>query len=71
MGVSRVSVIVKKGDINQALKVFKKKVETSGHLKELKERKEYLKPTTKRRLEKQKAVRENKRLLKMESFSKI
>lgn len=60
-GLSRVTVIVRNGDINKALKVFKKKVTESGHLLELRERKEYVKPKTKRRLQKQKAVRENQR----------
>jgi len=60
MGLSRVSVEVRNGDIGKALKVFKKKVETSGHLEELRERRYFVKPKTKRRLEKQKAVRRNK-----------
>ena len=60
MGLSRVSVEVRNGDIAKALKVFKNKVEKSGHLIELRERKEYTKPTTKRRLVKQKALRKNK-----------
>jgi small subunit ribosomal protein S21 len=60
MGLSRVSVEVRNGDIGKALKVFKRKVEASGHLLELRERKEYTKPTTKRRLIKQKALRKNK-----------
>jgi small subunit ribosomal protein S21 len=59
MGVTRVSVEVRNGDINKALKVFKKKVAESGHLDELKERRYFTKPTTKRRLEKQQAVRRN------------
>lgn len=59
MKLSRVTIVVRNGDINQALKVFKKKVATSGHLEELKQRKEYVKPTTKRRLIKQKALRRN------------
>ena len=60
-GLSRVTVIVRNGDINKALKVFKKKVTESGHLLELRDRKEHIKPKTKRRLQKQKAVRENQR----------
>jgi ribosomal protein S21 len=46
MGVSIVSVKVRDGNITQALKVFKKKVLRSGHLEELRERKEYLNPST-------------------------
>lgn len=56
-----IKVVVKNGDIAKALKVFKKKVNDSGHLLELRERKEYVKPTTKRRLQKQKAVREEQK----------
>ena len=60
-GLSRVTVIIRNGDINKALKVFKKKVNESGHLLELRDRKEFVKPTTARRLTKEKAVRENQR----------
>jgi small subunit ribosomal protein S21 len=59
MGLSRVSVEVRNGDINKSLKIFKKKVLESGHLDELKERRYFTKPTTKRRLQKQQAVRRN------------
>jgi len=54
-----VSVVVRNGDLVKALRVFKKKVENSGHIKELRERKEYTKPTTKNRLIKDKAIRLN------------
>ena len=60
-GISRVTVIVRNGDITKALKVFKKKVTDSGHLLELKERQEYTKPTARRRMEKQNAIRNNSR----------
>lgn len=60
-GLSRVTVIVRNGDIAKALKVFKKKVNESGHLLELRDRKEFVKPTTARRLTKEKAIRENQR----------
>jgi len=59
MGLSRVSVEVRNGDINKSLKIFKKKVAESGHLEELRERRYFTKPTTKRRLQKQQAVRRN------------
>lgn len=58
--VSLVKVEVRKGDLNQALKIFKKRVNASGHIDELKQRREYTKPTTKRRLQKQKAIRNRK-----------
>jgi len=60
MSITRVTVEVRNGDISKALKIFKKKVSESGHLEELRERRYFTKPTTKRRLEKQQAVRKNK-----------
>lgn len=68
-GISRVTVIVRNGDINKALKVFKKKVNDSGHLLELRERKEYTKPKTVRRTMKLKAIRENQRRLIAEKMA--
>jgi small subunit ribosomal protein S21 len=58
MGKSKVTVTVRNGDINKALKIFKRLVFDSGHLQELRERKEYTKPKVVRREEKQKAIRE-------------
>ena len=49
-----------KGDINKALKRFKSKTLESGHLEELKERKKYTKPTTKKRKMMKDAVRAQK-----------
>ena len=49
-GIAKVSVEVRKGDINRALKIFKRKGFDSGHIQELKDRK-----TSKRR-EKQTAI---------------
>lgn len=60
--ISLVTVKVIKGDINRALKKFKRGVMDSGHLLELRERKEYTKPKTVRRTQKQKAIREQQRL---------
>lgn len=42
-------VEVRNGDVNAALRRFKKKVQDSGLLQELKERESYEKPTTKRK----------------------
>lgn len=61
MGVSIVMVDCTKQDINKALKEFKRKVIKSGHIFELKNRKEYTKPTTEKREQKQKAVRKQQR----------
>ena len=59
--IKLVSVKVIKGDINRALKKYKRKVNDSGHLLELRERKTYTKPTTVRRKAKQQAIREQQK----------
>ena len=56
-----IKVIVKNGDIAKALKVFKKKVNDSGHLLELRDRKEYTKPSVAKREQEQKAIRKQQR----------
>jgi small subunit ribosomal protein S21 len=61
MGVAIVIVDCTKQDINKALKEFKRKVIKSGHIMELRDRKEYIKPTTEKREQKQKAIRRSKR----------
>lgn len=53
----KVKVEVRNGDIMKALKIFKRRVMDSGHLQEVRERKEYTKPKTVRRKQKQQAVR--------------
>lgn len=58
---SIVSVKVIKGDVNRALKKYKRLVNDSGHLLELRERKYYTKPTTVRRKAKQEAIREQQK----------
>jgi len=59
-GKALVTIKVWKGDINKALKKFKRGVIESGHIFELKERQQYTKPTTKRRKQKQEAIRNAK-----------
>ena len=49
-----------KGNINKALKQFKRKFKQTGVLKEVRERKNYTKPSTKRRKEKEKAILKQK-----------
>ena len=44
------SVIVNDGNVEKALRKFKKKISNSGLLFELKERETYVKPTTRRKL---------------------
>ena len=58
---TQVAVKVIKGDINRALKKYKRKVNDSGHLLELRDRKTYTKPKTIRRKEKQQAIREQQK----------
>jgi len=57
MSKSKVGVKVVKGNINLALRQFKRKVKESEHLDELKERKEYIKPSVKKRKAKLTAIR--------------
>ena len=66
-----VSVQVRKGDINRALKIFKRRSMDSGHLMELRERRYYKKPTTIRRREKQLAVREQQKLTILEKQGNV
>jgi len=46
------SVLVKDGNVEKALRKFKKKVQESGLLEELRERQTYEKPTTERKRKK-------------------
>jgi small subunit ribosomal protein S21 len=56
MGIVLASVEVKNGDIQKALKLFKKKVDQSNHIQELKDRREYKKPSVKKREQKNKLL---------------
>ena len=51
---------VVKGNIERALKSFKRKFKQTGALKEFRERKSYTKPTTKRKLTKEKSILKRK-----------
>ena len=57
MGKKLVTIKVIKGDINRALKKFKRACFDSGHLQELRERQTYTKPKTVRRTKKLEAIR--------------
>tara|TARA_B100000497_G_C7487230_1_gene298578 strand:+ start:50 stop:238 length:189 start_codon:yes stop_codon:yes gene_type:complete len=50
-----------KGNINRALKQFKKKFRDTQVLKELRERKNYTKPSAKKRVQKDEAIRKLKK----------
>ena len=54
-------VPVVKGNLNRALKIFKKKFRNTQVLKELRERKNYTKKSLKRRIEKDEAIRRLKK----------
>ena len=49
-----------KGNINKALKIFKRKFKQTGILKKVRDKKNYTKPTTKRRKQKEKAILKRK-----------
>ena len=51
---------VVKGNIDKALKIFKRKFKQTGALKEVRERKYYTKKSTKRKLAKEKAILKQK-----------
>ena len=57
-----VSVQVRNGNIQKALKIFKRRIDDSGHLQLLRTKQQYTKPTTVRRKQKQQAVREQQKL---------
>ena len=61
---SKVSVKVKNGNFKKALSIFKRKVRRSEHLQELSERQYFTKPTTKKRKQKQQAIRNEQRRVK-------
>lgn len=58
--MSKVIVRVIKGDIQKALKKFKSKVLDSGHIQELRDRQEYLKPSVVKRKQKNDAIRKER-----------
>ena len=58
---SRVGVKVKNGDLGKALKLFKKKVEASGHLNELRERRYFVKPSIIKRIQKLETIYKDKK----------
>ena len=51
---------VQKGNINKALKIFKRKFKQTGTLREIRERKHHIKKSTRRKLIKEKAVLKQK-----------
>ena len=55
------NIPVIKGNINKALKQFKRKFRDTQVLKELRERKNYTKPSAKKRVQKDEAIRKLKK----------
>ena len=58
-----VSVKVKDGNLQKALKMFKRKVEESNHLNEFRERTHFVKPSILKRIQKQEAIFKQKKRL--------
>jgi len=55
-------VPVIKGNLNKALKIFKKKFKSTGVVKELREKQQFIKKSKKRKLIKDKAIYKQKHL---------
>ena len=55
-----------KGNLNKALKIFKKKFKSTGVIKELRERQQYTKKSRKKRIIKDKAMYKQQYLNKLE-----
>ena len=66
MGITLISVEIRNNDIAKALKIFKKKVEQSGHIQELRERRYYKKPSTLKREQMNDVLYRNKKSREIE-----
>ena len=64
------SVIVTNDNVEKALRKFKKKIQESGKLQELREREFYEKPTTERKRKKNQAKRRWQKKLESQSLPK-
>lgn len=56
-----VKILVRDNNVEQALRVAKRKSQKEGLYRETKERQRYVKPTTKRKAKREEAVRNEKR----------
>ena len=63
-------VIVHDGNVERALRKFKKKVANSGVLLELRDREHYVKPTTRRKLKAAAAKRRWKKIIQSQKLPK-
>lgn len=62
------SVLVTDGNVEKALRKFKKKIQNSGLLLELRERETYVKPTTRRKIKKGQAKSRWKKYLRSQQL---
>jgi len=62
------SVLVQDGNIEKAMRKFKKKIQNSGLLLELRDRETYIKPTTRRKTAKSLAKKRWERQLKSQQL---
>ena len=62
------SVLVADGNVEKALRKFKKKIQNSGLLLELRERETYVKPTTRRKLKRGQAKSRWKKYLRSQQM---
>ena len=65
------SVLVQDGNIEKALRKFKKKVQNSGILNDLREREFYIKPTTERKLRRSAAKNRWRKQLEAQQLQKL
>jgi len=63
-------VIVKDGNIEKALRKFKKKISESGLLLELKDRETYTKPSVKKKIARAMAKKRWKKIVNQQNFPK-
>jgi ribosomal protein S21 len=64
MSIKGTHVIVTDGTFEKSLRKFKKKVTDLGILQDIRDRQEYVKPTTRRKIAKSQAVKRWKRYLR-------
>ena len=59
-----VQVNVREGNVEQALRAFKKKLQREGVFREMKERRHFEKPSEKKAREKEEAIRRTRKLMR-------
>ena len=67
----KVSVKVRNGNLDSAIKFFRRQVMNSGHLQEYKDRQEYIKPSVRNRRKKQEAVWNQKKKTRNDKSSRV